>query len=52
MNLKRGVGNDHCYKKVRKQGGEHALASIGHWPIYLAKIKVSYHHSWAQHKSQ
>ena len=27
MNLKRGVGIDYCYK-VRKQGGEHALAII------------------------
>ena len=49
MNLKRGVGIDHCYKKVRKQGGNNALASIAiksketrwkactcqHWPIYL-----------------
>ena len=28
MILKKGVGIDHCYKKVRKQGGKHALASI------------------------
>ena len=28
MNFKRGVGIDYC-KKVRKQGGKYALASIG-----------------------
>ena len=28
MILKRGVGIDHYYKKVRKQGGKHALTSI------------------------
>ena len=28
MNLKRGVGIDHCYKKVRKQGGKDTLARI------------------------
>ena len=29
MILKRGVGIDHCYKKVRKQDGKDTLASIG-----------------------
>ena len=28
MNLKKGVGIDHCYKKIRKQGGKDTLASI------------------------
>ena len=28
MILKRGVGINHCYKKVSKQDGKHALASI------------------------
>ena len=28
MILKRGVVIDQCYKKVRKQGGKHTLASI------------------------
>ena len=28
MFLKRGVGVDHCYKKVTKQDGKDTLASI------------------------
>ena len=63
MNLKRGVGIDHALlEKVRKQDGKDTLASIAiksketrwkactcqHWPILM----LSYHHSWAQYKSQ
>ena len=34
MNLKSGVGIDHCIK-VKKQGGKHALATTGQ-SIYRA----------------
>ena len=54
MNLKRGVGIDHCYKS-KKQGGKDTLASIAiksketmwktctcqHWSVYLANAQLS-----------
>ena len=34
MNLKKGVGIDHCYKKQGNKVGNMHLCQ--HWPIYLA----------------
>ena len=46
MNLKSGVGINHCYKKLRNKV-ENTLASIGQ----SIQLMVSYHHNWAQHRS-
>ena len=37
MKLKRGVGINHCHEKVRKQGGNYALASV----TYVMYLMVS-----------